>query len=113
MEKRGLERRHLIFYLRVMEQDDQSVLGFLVDLTTDGFMLMSERPLEAGKRFKLKMRVHTDAPPEKFIEFSAVSKWCHASVNPDLFDTGFEMLEITPAAYKQIRALIKETGFNH
>jgi hypothetical protein len=113
VEKRGLERRHLIFYLRVMEQGTPAVLGFLVDLTTEGFMLMSEKPLPVGKKFKLSMRVPRGASPDKVIEFSALSKWCHTSVNPDLFDAGFEMLEITPAAYKQIRTLIKELGFNH
>ncbi|NTV52362.1 MAG: PilZ domain-containing protein [Candidatus Firestonebacteria bacterium] len=112
MEKRKLKRRHLIFYLRVMEDDSPDVLGFMVDITTEGIMVMSEHPLEVGKTFRLKMRVKSYTPEEKYLKFTAVSKWCHQSVNPDFYDTGLELLDITPEDYKEIRHMIKEIGFN-
>jgi hypothetical protein len=112
MEKRSLKRRHLIFYLRVIDRENECLLGFLVDITTEGVMIMSEHPLPAGKKFALKIRLHSDTVEEKFLEFAAVSKWCRASVNSEFFDTGFELADITPVEFKQIHDLIKQIGFN-
>jgi hypothetical protein len=112
MEKRKFKRRHLIFYLRVIERESNAVLGFLVDITTQGIMMMSEFPTEIGKTFHLKLL--TDAGPqgEKFLEFQAVSKWCERSVNTDFYDTGFELIDINPDDLQGIRQTIAESGFN-
>jgi hypothetical protein len=45
-EKRKLKRRHLIYYLRVFEKNTDTLLGYLVDITPEGIMIMSESPVE-------------------------------------------------------------------
>jgi hypothetical protein len=41
-EKRKLKRRQLIYYLRVLDRDSGALVGRLVDITTEGVMLLSE-----------------------------------------------------------------------
>ena len=46
--ERKAPRRHLIYYLRVYDRASGQQLGHLVDLTTEGVMLVSEEKLEKG-----------------------------------------------------------------
>ena len=54
-EQRKMKRRHLIYYLEAVDRDTDQPIGFLVDITTKGIMLMSETPIETGKIFHLKI----------------------------------------------------------
>ena len=54
-EKRKLNRRHLIYYLRVFDRDTSILIGHLVDITAEGIMLISEDPIETDNIFQLKM----------------------------------------------------------
>ncbi len=48
-EKRNLrkiERRYLVFYLRVFDGLSSKIIGHLVDITEEGIMLLSDSPIE-------------------------------------------------------------------
>lgn len=111
-DKRKLKRRHLIFYLKVIESTSNCLLGFLVDITTEGIMIMSDNPIETGKTFHLKMLIDSGEGKEKYLEFSAESRWCRQSVRTEFYDTGFKLLDINPETFKKIKAVIMTLGFN-
>ena len=52
-DKRQLKRVHLIYYLRIFDNDAGTAIGHLVDITTQGIMIISEEPVPAGKDFSL------------------------------------------------------------
>ena len=88
-EQRRLKRRKLIYYLRVEDLSAGRPLGRLVDITTEGFMLVSSQAIPAGKEYRLALVLppNPDAPGR--IEFSARSLWSGKDVNPEFHDTGF------------------------
>jgi len=110
-QKRKLKRRHLIYYLKVREQATDAPVGYLVDITTGGIMIMSETPIDVNKSFKLKIMLQTDAGDRKYLNFDAVSKWCRQSINSDFFDVGFELLDAGPESFSEIEKIIEELGF--
>ena len=95
-----------------MEKDSDKVVGFLVDITTKGIMIMSESPVEVDKTFHFKMHLQTDLSKKENLFFDAKSKWYKKSVNTDLYDTGFELLNVTAEDFKGIESIIEELGFN-
>ena len=109
-ERRKVKRRHLIYYLRVFDRISGRQLGHLVDLTPDGMMLMSERPVRVGRTIGCKM-VLPGGSDEQTIEFDATSLWTAEDVNPDFYDTGFKFEKISPADLAQIETLIDDYGF--
>ncbi len=111
LEKRKQKRRHLIYYLTVMEQGTDINIGFVVDVTHHGIMIMSNMPLAVGKIYHLKMLVHEDEVENKYLYFDAFGKWCHKSPNSDFYDTGFELLNLDPNVLREIDAIIDELGF--
>ena len=109
--ERSMKRRHLIYYLRVINCDTEELLGFLVDITTRGFMVMSEKPIQTGRLFHLKILRASDAEEKQFLFFDARSKWSERSINSEFYDTGFELVNVTPDDFDEIEKIIDELGF--
>jgi len=111
-EQRSLKRRHLIYYLKIVDRDTDNLVGFLVDITTRGIMVMSEEPIEIGKVFHMKMLLQTDLSNKQFLHFDAKSKWTDKSINTDFYDTGFELIDIDSDDFKEFDRVIEALGFN-
>jgi len=110
-ERRAILRRHLIYYLRVWDTATDTLLGHIVDINTDGLMLISERKIDTGKPFDLEIRWQDmDGNPAK-IRFAAVSRWSNNDVNSAFFDTGFQLVEPSEEILEPIRKMISQYGF--
>ena len=109
--KRELKRIHLIYYLRIFDTNNGENVGHLVDITTQGIMMISEKPIDAGKDFSLKMQLPTTITGREEIEFSAHCLWSKKDINPDFYVSGFKINTITPQEAKTITALINAYGF--
>lgn len=110
-DKRTLKRRHLIYYLKVFERDAGRLLGFLVDITPQGIMVMSETPIETERLFHLRILIQSSLHKKEYMHFDAKSKWCRKSINSDFYDTGFELIDTAPEAFAEITSIIDTLGF--
>ena len=110
--RRSIRRRHLIYYLRVWDVDAKTMLGHVVDITTDGMMLISDKPIELNKKFNLEIRWQDEHGKAKHISFEAESRWDSTDVNAAFCDTGFKILNEGIESLAPIRELIDEYGFN-
>jgi hypothetical protein len=112
-EQRRMKRRHLIYYLEAIDRETSKLVGFLVDITTKGIMLMSKTPIETGKIFQLRILLKTDLSEKKYLNFDAKSKWCEKSINTEIYDTGFELINKDISDFREIEEVIDELGFNN
>jgi hypothetical protein len=110
-KRRKLQRRHLVFYLRVFERDTDNLLGSLVDITSEGIMIMSESSIETDKVFHLRMHLGKEMGVDRYLDFDALSIWCKNDVNPDFYDTGFRLLNISYEEFGEIEDIIERLGF--
>jgi hypothetical protein len=110
-ERRKLRRRYLIYYLRVFDRTDQQLVGHLVDITTEGMMLLSEEPIETDRIFRFRMVLPKEIQSSAQITFDAFGVWCKKDVNPDFYATGFKFKEITSRDIEVIEGLIDDFGF--
>ncbi len=109
--KRQLKRVHLIYYLRIFDRDNGENIGHLVDITTQGIMIISEQKIPAGKDFSLKMQLPATVIGREEIKFTAHCLWCKKDINPDFYVSGFKINSITTQEVKTITALINAYGF--
>lgn len=110
-DKRKLRRRHLIYYLRVFNKQSDKLVGHLVDITTEGIMLMSEAPVGTNMLYHLRMDVPEEIFPAKVIQFDARSIWCRKDVNPDFYVAGFQLEHVEQSTLYLIEDLINDFGF--
>jgi hypothetical protein len=110
-EKRRTKRRYLLYYMRVYDVTTRQQIGNLVDITPRGIMVVSEHPILEGQVTRLRMELTADVSEKPFMEFSVRSRWCKPDINPHMYNTGFEILELPPEDAKIILHIIKEFGF--
>lgn len=109
---RKLKRRHLIYYLEVFDEDTDKLLGHLVDLSTRGIKLVSKKAIATDRDYRLRMALPEGYFPENVIHFQGRALWSGNDVNPDFYDTGFEVANLDKEVRKVIIQLINWLGFN-
>jgi len=111
-EKRQVERTYLAFYLRVFDGLGSKVLGHLVNVSSNGVMLLSDFPIPVNEEYKLRMRLPSELVEKGEIIFNAVSRWCKNDTNPEFYLTGFQLHDISPTLRDDILSLIDEFSCN-
>ena len=111
LERRRLRRRHLIYYLRVFDRNNDALIGHLIDITSEGAMLISEDPIETNTIFQSRMVLPEEKQGSREITFDARSVWCKKDINPDYYATGFQLLNAAPQDVEVIEWLIEKFGF--
>jgi hypothetical protein len=110
-ERRKIKRRHLLYYGRVYDENLQKILGYLIDITESGFMLLSEESYPVGVTRRLKLEVTDDIGQGPYINLTARSMWCEPDIDPSHYDTGFEIEEVQPNDKELITAIVEKYGF--
>ena len=110
-ERRRTKRRYLLYYGRIYDETARKLLGYLVDITENGLMLLSDEPFPVGETGRFKLEVTDDIGEHPFINFKAKSMWCEPDLDPSHFDTGFEIEEIKPSDKELISAIVSKYGF--
>jgi hypothetical protein len=107
IDERNQERWLLIRHLRVFNANDNQLLGHIVNVTTEGIMLIGEKTLSVDSEFKLKMELPLEGEISTEIELDARSVWCKADVDPIFYNTGFQFTHCAEKSINAISALIE------
>ena len=94
IEKRNMERRHIMFYSRVFDRKTGKMLGYLGNITTKGMMIISEEPIPKLVEFKLRMDLPDDLYQKPALFFKASSLWCEPDIDPNFYNTGFKLRDV-------------------
>ena len=111
LNQRRVARRHLIYYLRVFDTASGALLGNLVDISTNGIMLVSDKPLEPNIRYRLQMVLPETVDGSREVQFDAESRWCQKGANQDFYDTGFELIDPSMTFMDAVDKLVEDCLF--
>lgn len=111
MELRRIERKYLVFYLRVFDGMSSRILGNLVDISEHGLRLVGDGALEVNEEFRLRMLLPYDKDERKEIVFSATCRWCKKDSNPDFYLSGFQIHDLNAVNANLIKELIEDFGY--
>ncbi len=112
MENRRQERINLIFYLPVKNAEDESLIGRIIDLTTEGMMLICENSIPAHEEFKCILDNPDEEKTSREINMTIVSRWTKPAENESYFYTGFRISEISPRDRSLIESIMKWYNFS-
>ena len=114
-ERRVLRRMHLIFYLKVYEEDKSSLLGQLVDISSQGLKVLSAKLIEVGKVHSMVIELPQATTKREYIHLEAECVWSNPDINPGIYVTGFKIVTPTKMDGKNlddaIEGLFKEYLF--
>ncbi len=96
-EKRTVPRKNFSFYMRVLNDDTEEILGHMVEVSPVGLRLETVGPLPINTDYYLRLELTPDLGDLPYIVFIARSKWCKIDdIQPNLFRVGFQIVEIMP-----------------
>jgi len=101
-----------MFHITVLDCELDENVGYLVDLTTDGLLLISDQQIELNKVFKLCLHLPVDVFGMSELNLVAESRWCKKDLNPEFYDTGFRMIEVSQQHVEKINHMIEEYGLS-
>jgi len=106
-----LKRRNLSYYLPIMDNETQQVMGHLVDITPSGLMLDCKEPIAVNQNFNFRLDLMEELATKAFIVFDARSKWCRPdAIQPYLFNAGFQIINITPEDAEIVKHIAEKYG---
>ena len=105
-ERRHSQRKRFGYYMPLMDDKTQELVGHLADISADGFKLDSTVPVPDGKAYALRLTLTGEVSNKPSMSFSARSKWCKTDeFQPNSYYVGFEvgkMSQENAEIYKRI-----------
>ena len=113
MERRKAPRHNLVQYLQVYDQETRDLLGRVVDVSRSGMMVVGNQPYapEQGTR-RLRMMLPANFDERPHIDFEAECRWSGPDVNTDLYDGGFEFVNVTDDLKDTLDLVVEELSFD-
>ena len=89
------------------------LVGDLADISRDGFMLESMKPIPLNAEYSFGINLPPEISRKSYIVFTARSRWSlQDPVDSRLYDTGFEIVRLEPGDTQAIELLIERYGSN-
>jgi hypothetical protein len=108
-EKRKRARKHINCAFKVSDVYRKQALGCMVDLSEDGFMLLTDQVREAGTVLQLRVDFPGEVNGVTGIELGAESLWVGAANKPNHFWAGFRIIDLSDNAAATIAAVINRS----
>ena len=110
-EKRTVPRKHVDFYLRVLNDDTQEILGHMVEVSEIGLRLETTAPVTVPSDYFLRLELTPDLGNIPYIVFAAQARWCKTDViQPNLYRVGFKITEIIPEDKEIFQRILQKYG---
>lgn len=110
-ERRRLERKDFSYYMRLIDSDTQEMVGHLVDISTGGFRMDSQKPIPLNKDFRFRMDLTSEVANKPSMVFAARSKWCEVDpLDPFIYNVGFQLISISPGDIEIFNRMMEKYG---
>lgn len=106
IEKRKSSRKIVDEVLEVRDQITGTQLGSIVNISTEGLMLLSQEPIVTGSVYQLEVELMGPDGDSKLLAFGAEAVWTTEASQPESYWTGFRIIDISSNDVSMIDALI-------
>jgi hypothetical protein len=97
--------------MRLVDNDTQELVGHLMDISSGGFKLDSQKPIPPNKDFRLRMDLTSEVANKPYMVFVARSKWCDTDpLDPFVYNVGFQLINISPSDFNIIKRMMETYG---
>lgn len=100
----------MVFFGRVIDRKSAQLIGNVADITKDGMMIISGQPLAVDQGFELRLDLSKDIFGVDHIDLDGRSIWCNPDIDPSLYNTGFQLEDVSEADSKIIEQIIDVYG---
>jgi len=110
-DRRRRGRRPTSLYLQFLNNRTGELVGDLADISRDGFMLESFKPIPLNAEFAFRIDLPPEISRKQSIVFIAQSRWSQRDpVDTRLYDVGFEIVKTDPGDAQIFQQLYDQYG---
>jgi hypothetical protein len=106
MDRRKFDRKFLTYFARVTDRKTGRLLGYLVDLTQKGALLIGDVPLKIDSIFQLRIDLPDEVSDKQSLDIDAIAKWNQPDMDPEFYRTGLEMVPSTDEQFSILEELL-------
>jgi hypothetical protein len=109
-DRRRQDRKLMTYFSRVMDRNNGRLLGYLVDMTTGGALVIGNVPLRVNSIFQLRIDLPESYGERTQLDIEARAIWSQPDPDPDLYRTGIQLIGVDPADLQILERLITDYG---
>lgn len=110
-ERRTINRRKFGYYMPVVDNNTQECVGYLADISSQGFRLESQKPLVINTVYHLRLNLTSEISKLSSIAFFAAVIWSQPDpVIPNEYIHGFQIVSITPGEHAVFQHIVAKYG---
>ena len=109
-DRRRQDRKLMTYFSRVMDRNNGRLLGYLVDMTTGGALVIGNVPLRVNSIFQLRIDLPESYGERRELDIEARAIWSQPDPDPDLYRTGIQLIGVDPADLQILERLITDYG---
>ena len=94
--------------MTVIDLDTDQTIGRLLNITTDGLMLLSVIPIELEKLYRFEINLSSAIDGHSVLRLGADSLWSNPLNDDKNFWTGFQIIDISEQNKKIIQHLVDD-----
>jgi hypothetical protein len=105
------ERKEFRYYMQLIDQDTQTLVGHLADINSGGFKLDSQTPIPVNKNIRFRMDLTGEVANKPRMVFVARSRWCKVDpLDPFCYNVGFQVLNMSVEDGEIFNRLVEKYG---
>ena len=109
-DRRQQSRKNISYYLRIIDDESGDQLGHLIDFSRTGLRLLTEKPIETGLHFTLRLDLSSVMNFEQKVIISARSVWLEQDFSSKSYNCGFVIEKITDKSFEIVDQLVRQLG---
>jgi len=106
--RRQQQRFELHKPISVININTQKKMGDLVNITTEGFMLMSDTFIESNRIYPISLILPDAISGHKQVDLGTDCLWSRVEVEDERYWAGFQIIDASRSALDRIEALIND-----
>jgi hypothetical protein len=113
-DKRNLKRRHFSYYMQAVDNITQEMVGYMADISPNGFRLDCKRPIQPNQEYELRFDLTSEVADKPFVTLLARSKWCRLDeFDPFVYNVGFQLIRVELEDIEIFRRILQKYGTTH
>jgi hypothetical protein len=109
-DRRRESRRYLSYFSRVIDRDTGYLLGYLVDMTTGGALLVGNIYLQPSSTLRLRLDLPDGFSPQEQLDLDVRAVWSRPDKDPEFYRTGLQLMNIKPSDLVVLERLLSLHG---
>jgi hypothetical protein len=108
--RRAHDRKYLTYFSRVVDRNTGRMLGYLVDLTTGGALLVGNIPLRVNEVFDVRIDLPDGFASQAQMEIQVKVVWVQPDIDPEFYRTGLQLVNVQPSDLLILGRMVSDYG---